>query len=147
MRRWLFAACRLLARVAPDSFSLCERIGFFYVVITGLNLAPSRFLSRGGNTSWKECWNETSLTQTLFSMLHVAKLSVLMALVCVPCSSYAHHAPGKKATVSIYKVLVRPGWESNSRPTSTKFCLHACCASRGMWLRRRVTPPLTRCVR
>jgi len=29
-------------------------------------------------------------------------------------------APGKKATVPIYKVLARPGRESNSRPTSTE---------------------------
>jgi len=34
---------------------------------------------------------------------------------CVPCSSPAHRAPGKKAAVPIYKVLVRPGRESNSR--------------------------------
>ena len=30
-----------------------------------------------------------------------------------------HRALGKKATVPIYKVLVRPDRESNSRPTST----------------------------
>jgi len=35
-----------------------------------------------------------------------------------PCSSSAHRAPGKKAAVPIYKVLERPGRESNSRPTS-----------------------------
>jgi len=71
---------------------------------------------------------------------------------CVSCSSSAHHAPGKKATVPlrpvaqlyglcllpqcevlrrcrsgfpmaaapIYQVLVRPGRESNSRPTSSE---------------------------
>ena len=36
------------------------------------------------------------------------------------CSSFARRAPGKKATVPMYKVLVRPGGESNSRPTSTE---------------------------
>ena len=39
---------------------------------------------------------------------------------CVSYSSSTHRAPGKKATVPIYKVLVRPGRESNSRPTSTE---------------------------
>jgi len=39
---------------------------------------------------------------------------------CVPCSSSVHRAPGKKATVPIYKVLVRPGQVSTSRPTSTE---------------------------
>jgi len=38
----------------------------------------------------------------------------------VPCISSTHCAPSKKATVPIYKVLVRPGQESNSRSTSTK---------------------------
>ena len=38
----------------------------------------------------------------------------------VPCSSSVHRPSGKKAAVPIYKVLVRPGWESNSRPTSTE---------------------------
>ena len=37
---------------------------------------------------------------------------------CVPCSSSVHRAPGKRATVPICKVLVRPGRESNFRPTS-----------------------------
>jgi len=36
-----------------------------------------------------------------------------------------HRAPGKKATVPIYKVLVKPGRElSNSRPTSTEAEAH-----------------------
>jgi len=39
---------------------------------------------------------------------------------CVPCSSSAHRAPGEKAPVPIYKILVRPGQESTSRPTSTE---------------------------
>jgi len=39
---------------------------------------------------------------------------------CAPCSSSAHRAPGKKATVPIYMVWVRPGQESNPRPTSTE---------------------------
>jgi len=39
---------------------------------------------------------------------------------CVPCSSSAHRAPGKKAVVPIYKVLVRRGRETNSRPTNTE---------------------------
>ena len=39
---------------------------------------------------------------------------------CVLCSSSAHRAPGKKVTVPIYKVFVRPGRESKSRLTSTK---------------------------
>jgi len=39
---------------------------------------------------------------------------------CIPCSSSAHRAPGKKATVPIYKVFVRPGRDSNPRPTSTE---------------------------
>ena len=44
-------------------------------------------------------------------------------LLATPCSvlcSSVHRAPGKKATVPIYKVLVRPGQESTSRPTSTE---------------------------
>jgi len=45
---------------------------------------------------------------------------VVLCSVCVPCSSSVHRAPGKKATVPIDKVLVRPGQESNSRPTSTE---------------------------
>jgi len=39
---------------------------------------------------------------------------------CVPYSSSAHRAPGKKATVPIYKVLVIPGQESNARPTTAQ---------------------------
>ena len=39
---------------------------------------------------------------------------------CVPSSSSAHRVPGKKAAVPIYKVLVRPGQETNSRPTSSE---------------------------
>jgi len=39
---------------------------------------------------------------------------------CVPCSSSAHRAPGKKAAVPIYKLMVRLGRKSNSRPTSTE---------------------------
>ena len=39
---------------------------------------------------------------------------------CVPCSSSAHRGPGKKAAVPIYKVLARPGQESNSGHTSTE---------------------------
>ena len=37
-----------------------------------------------------------------------------------PCNSSALRAPGKKGAVPIYKVLVRPSRESNSRPTSTE---------------------------
>jgi len=37
-----------------------------------------------------------------------------------PRSSSAHLAPGKKATVPIWKVLIRPGRESNFRPTAPK---------------------------
>jgi len=43
--------------------------------------------------------------------------------VCVldnPCSSSRHRAPGKKAAVPLCKVLLRPGEESNYRPTSIK---------------------------
>jgi len=36
---------------------------------------------------------------------------------CVPCSFSTHRAPGKKATVPIYKVLVEPCQESNSLQT------------------------------
>jgi len=39
---------------------------------------------------------------------------------CVPSSSSVHRAHGKKATIPIYKVLVRPGRKANSRPTSTE---------------------------
>ena len=35
-------------------------------------------------------------------------------------SSSVYYAPGNKATVPIYKVLVRPDLESKSRPISTK---------------------------
>ena len=45
---------------------------------------------------------------------------------CVPCSSSAHRAPGKKGTVPIYKVLVRPGQESNSPPTNTEVEMFVC---------------------
>jgi len=38
---------------------------------------------------------------------------------CVPYSSSVHRALGEKATVPIYKVLGRPGRDSNSRPTFT----------------------------
>jgi len=43
--------------------------------------------------------------------------------VCVldnPCSSSRHRAPGKKAAVPLCKVSLRPGQESNYRPTSIK---------------------------
>ena len=45
---------------------------------------------------------------------------LLLCSGCVPCSSSAHRAPGKKAAVPIYKFLVSPGRETNSRPTSTE---------------------------
>jgi len=49
----------------------------------------------------------------------IAETTPLQAY-CIPCSSSAHRAPGKQATVSMYKVLVRPGRDSNPRPTSTE---------------------------
>jgi len=45
---------------------------------------------------------------------------VFLCSGCVPCSSFAHRAPGKKATVLIYKFLLRPSRDSNSRRTSTE---------------------------
>jgi len=50
---------------------------------------------------------------------------------CVPCSAYAHRAPGKKTAVPIYKVVVRTGRESNSRPTSTEGNKSALCLYTG----------------
>jgi len=37
-----------------------------------------------------------------------------------PAALSAHRAPGEKTAVPIYKVLVRPGREANSRTTSTE---------------------------
>ena len=45
---------------------------------------------------------------------------LFLLLFWVPCSSSVHRASDKKAAVPTYKVLVRPGRESNSRPTSTE---------------------------
>ena len=53
-------------------------------------------------------------------MSDFSSLDLLLCSVCVSCSSSTHRAPGKKVAVPIYNVLVRPGRDSNSRPTSTE---------------------------
>jgi len=51
--------------------------------------------------------------------LSLYKFWFVLSSGCIPCGFSAHRGPGKKAAVTIYKVLVRPGRESNSRPAST----------------------------
>ena len=58
----------------------------------------------------------------------------LLCSGCVPCSSSVHRAPGKKATVPICKVLVRPGRESNFRPTSIEADALTTRPRAGVWL-------------
>ena len=41
--------------------------------------------------------------------LCIRSVCIWLGLLCVPRSTSAHRAPGKKATAPIYKVLERPG--------------------------------------
>jgi len=67
----------------------------------------------------KNLWYGGAL-QLQWSYCATTEFVQFLVRFCVPCSSSVYRTPGKKAAVPICKVLIRPGWESNSRPTSTE---------------------------
>ena len=75
---------------------------------------------------WLALYNYNGLVVPRLSFyivwFHLARYSARSG--CVPCSSSTQRAPGKKATVSIYKILVRPAAKSRTLDLPTPKWTH-----------------------